>query len=127
MLLFLSSWMAVPPYHAMLSQCDTVCRWALHPPFRCAVSPDDRMAALHAFPCPRTLCHWASNASVFGCRSNGSLLHMLCGSMYGGDDRRVANIVMSFNNKQVSDAVPIPGFLDNIGPVANALEGLGVR
>lgn len=75
---------------------------------------------------------WSSvaprEAPVLGIgHSQGSLLHMLAGSLYGHSERRTANVVMSFNNKQVADAVPIPGFLDNIGPVATTLEGLGVR
>lgn len=62
--------------------------------------------------------------------SNGSLMHMLGGALFSPgdlDDRRVANAVMSFNNKQVADAIPIPGFLSNIKPVADTLESLGVR
>ena len=62
--------------------------------------------------------------------SNGSLMHMLGGALYSPgavDDRRVANAVMSFNNKQVSDAIPIPGFLNNVKPVADTLESFGVR
>ncbi|KAF5838682.1 hypothetical protein DUNSADRAFT_2377 [Dunaliella salina] len=35
-----------------------------------------------------------------------------------------ANVLMSYNNKQVSDAIPIPGLLDALGPTARAAPSL---
>ncbi|EFJ53275.1 hypothetical protein VOLCADRAFT_72563 [Volvox carteri f. nagariensis] len=44
--------------------------------------------------------------------SNGSLLHMLIGSYFPGAAN--SNIIMSYNNKQVKDAIPVPGLMDNL-------------
>jgi len=39
--------------------------------------------------------------------SNGALMHLLIGAFY---DRPVAsNVAISFNNKELTDAIPIPG------------------
>ncbi|KIY99858.1 hypothetical protein MNEG_8101 [Monoraphidium neglectum] len=50
--------------------------------------------------------------------SNGALLHLLMGAVAPGHAR--ANAVISFNNKQVSDAIPIPGLLDGLRPTVQA-------
>ncbi|KAI8463608.1 MAG: hypothetical protein J3K34DRAFT_388971 [Monoraphidium minutum] len=46
--------------------------------------------------------------------SNGALLHLLIGALLPG--HAAANVLVSFNNKQVSDAIPIPGLLDGLRP-----------
>ncbi|GLC46383.1 hypothetical protein PLESTB_001769300 [Pleodorina starrii] len=52
-------------------------------------------------------------APVFGVgHSNGSLLHLLIGSFFPGATE--SNIIMSFNNKQVKDAIPVPGLMENL-------------
>ncbi|KAJ9509243.1 hypothetical protein QJQ45_001695 [Haematococcus lacustris] len=52
--------------------------------------------------------------------SNGSLMHLLIGSQH--PDITAANVLMSFNNKQVQDAIPIPGFLAGLSPSIKALR-----
>ncbi|KAJ9510870.1 hypothetical protein QJQ45_027721 [Haematococcus lacustris] len=52
--------------------------------------------------------------------SNGSLMHLLIGSQH--PDITAANVLMSFNNKQVQDAIPIPGFLASLSPSIKALR-----
>ncbi|GIL67641.1 hypothetical protein Vafri_20982 [Volvox africanus] len=44
--------------------------------------------------------------------SNGSLMHLLIGSFFPGATE--SNILMSFNNKQVKDAIPVPGLMENL-------------
>ena len=39
--------------------------------------------------------------------------------------RRAGNVLISYNNKQVSDAVPIPGLLDGLRPTVNSVRGNG--
>uniref|UniRef100_A0A7S3VIW0 Alpha/beta hydrolase fold-3 domain-containing protein n=1 Tax=Dunaliella tertiolecta TaxID=3047 RepID=A0A7S3VIW0_DUNTE len=53
--------------------------------------------------------------------SNGALLHLL-NSSQSGQVYTVANVLVSYNNKQVSDAIPIPGFLEALGPTARAAQ-----
>ena len=60
--------------------------------------------------------------------SNGALLHGLSACLFNGiDDRHVGNVLISYNNRPISEAIPIPGFLEQITPVANLLESAGVR
>ncbi|KXZ45823.1 hypothetical protein GPECTOR_50g617 [Gonium pectorale] len=44
--------------------------------------------------------------------SNGALLHLLIGSYFPGATD--SNICISFNNKQVKDAIPVPGLMENL-------------
>ncbi|KAG2502253.1 hypothetical protein HYH03_000739 [Edaphochlamys debaryana] len=64
-------------------------------------------------------------APCFGLgHSNGALLHMLIGSFYPG--ATASNIVMSFNNKQVKDAIPIPGLMEAVpGALQAARAAMG--
>lgn len=50
--------------------------------------------------------------------SNGALLHLLIGALCAPGN--AANALISFNNKQVRDAVPVP--LDGIRPTIKALR-----
>ncbi|GIL85485.1 hypothetical protein Vretimale_13417 [Volvox reticuliferus] len=60
-------------------------------------------------------------APTFGLgHSNGSLLHLLIGSLFPGATD--SNIVMSFNNKQVKDAIPIPGLMENLPGALQAAQ-----
>ena len=78
-----------------------------------------------------------SQLPTFGLgHSNGALLHSLAGSLFVDpthpDDasfaaRHLGDVLMSYNNRSINDAVPIPGFLNNISPIADALENAGVR
>lgn len=54
--------------------------------------------------------------------SNGALQHLIIGSLV--ERPHDANVIISFNNKQVSDAIPIPGFLDGLGPAVRAVREL---
>ena len=54
--------------------------------------------------------------------SNGALLHALSGA--SGDHGRSADVLISFNNKQVSDAVPVPGAVEALGGQASRLQPL---
>ncbi|GFH07986.1 uncharacterized protein HaLaN_02880 [Haematococcus lacustris] len=47
-------------------------------------------------------------------------MHLLIGSQ--NPDITAANVLMSFNNKQVQDAIPIPGFLAGLSPSIKALR-----
>jgi hypothetical protein len=42
--------------------------------------------------------------------SNGSLMHLLIGSFFQAPYS--SNVLMSYNNKEVADAIPIPGLSD---------------
>ncbi|GFR42362.1 hypothetical protein Agub_g3058, partial [Astrephomene gubernaculifera] len=56
---------------------------------------------------------------VFGLgHSNGSLLHLLIGCLHPGASH--SNMLLSFNNKQVKDAVPLPGLLDGLPAAVQA-------
>lgn len=58
---------------------------------------------------------------VFGVgHSNGSLLHLLIGSQHPGTTQ--GNVVISYNNKEVADAIPIPGFLDAVVPAITSIS-----
>ena len=39
--------------------------------------------------------------------SNGALMHLFIGSLV--DEPVASNVLMSYNNKEVADAIPIPG------------------
>ncbi|KAG2439662.1 hypothetical protein HXX76_005012 [Chlamydomonas incerta] len=52
--------------------------------------------------------------------SNGALLHLLIGSFFPG--AAATNIVISFNNKQVKDAIPVPGLMENLPGAVNAVR-----
>ncbi|GAX79140.1 hypothetical protein CEUSTIGMA_g6580.t1 [Chlamydomonas eustigma] len=56
--------------------------------------------------------------------SMGSLLHLLIGSTNSDLPPTVANALMSYNNKQVSDAIPVPGLLDALAPAVQAARTL---
>jgi len=59
------------------------------------------------------------NAPTFGVgHSNGALLHLLMGCYF--DSPTTSNVIISFNNKQVKDAIPIPGFLGALSPTVKA-------
>lgn len=59
-----------------------------------------------------------SSPQVFGVgHSNGALLHALIGSLYS--PQNASNVLISYNNRQVSDAVPLP-----LDPVQFALQSI---
>lgn len=46
--------------------------------------------------------------------SNGALMHLLIGSLV--QSPYTSNVLMSYNNKEVADAIPIPGALPDHSP-----------
>eukprot|EP00892_Ulva_mutabilis_P006911 jgi/Ulvmu1/4592/UM002_0321.1 len=46
--------------------------------------------------------------------SNGALMHLLIGSLVQAP--YTSNVLMSYNNKEVADAIPIPGFVERARP-----------
>ncbi|WIA39607.1 hypothetical protein OEZ86_005689 [Tetradesmus obliquus] len=62
-------------------------------------------------------------APCFGVgHSNGALLHLLIGSLEPAATQ--ANVIISYNNLQVSDAIPIPGFLEGLQPTLQAARSM---
>jgi len=52
--------------------------------------------------------------------SNGALLHLLMGARHPG--ATTGTVAISFNNKQVSEAIPVPGLLGNLSPAIAAVR-----
>lgn len=82
--------------------------------------------------CVRTLSDEVQGLQVFGVgHSMGALMHMIIGSRYALPDRE-ANVMISFNNKPATDAVPLfapivaPG-LQGLSPIISGLAGSPLR
>ena len=82
--------------------------------------------------CLRTLPEDVRGLPVFGVgHSMGALMHMIIGSRYALPDRE-ANVMLSFNNKPATDAVPLfapivaPG-LQGLSPIISGLAGSPLR
>ena len=56
--------------------------------------------------------------------SNGALMHVMIASLHGRDTiRNASNILLSYNNRQVSEAVPLP--MDPLQAIMQPLRGSG--
>lgn len=65
------------------------------------------------------------DASVHGVgHSNGALMHLLIGSLHSTPVS--SNVLISYNNKLISDAIPIPGFVEGSRPWLQEVKRRGL-
>ncbi|MEW5297033.1 MAG: hypothetical protein WDW36_000269 [Sanguina aurantia] len=74
---------------------------------------NDSLSELRGSPGSRSLAPEGLPIVGLG-HSNGSLLHLLIGSTES--TATTSNVLMSYNNKQVGDAIPVPGLLGTLAP-----------